>query len=329
MLISKTNDQTTNSGGKMKTEIQDTELYQKFIKALAIRDMRADDNPFVVKCCEIAKEFASQYKQEPEKPLEKQIRNFADFMRKWCEKRTVESHDECLSDLQELVNTFLEQEPPSPQPKVSTEKESNWKHDKHLTQILSCFSHIDISGRHTMNERLNALRLIEEYHRLNANQEQLPSDEVAEVILEKTDNCLRNARPYPLLLTGWHKKNIIAIIKAEINSHTSSAPQVQKEETLLELFKLHQDFAKHTFPESSWVSSLRGLEREIKEVEKEASVSSENWYTEYVDCMMYLIDSMQRAGVEWPVFERLFRRKYLINKERKWAKNKDGSYSHI
>jgi hypothetical protein len=44
----------------MKTAIQETELYKKFIKALDIHDMVADDNQFVVKCCEVAKEYASQ-----------------------------------------------------------------------------------------------------------------------------------------------------------------------------------------------------------------------------------------------------------------------------
>lgn len=43
----------------MKTEIQETELYKEFIKALDIHDMRSDDNPFVVKCCEIAKRYST------------------------------------------------------------------------------------------------------------------------------------------------------------------------------------------------------------------------------------------------------------------------------
>ncbi len=99
--------------------------------------------------------------------------------------------------------------------------------------------------------------------------------------------------------------------------------------TLEQLFKEHQEFAEKAFPDSTWVSSLRGLEREIKEVEKEALVSWENWVTEYVDCMMYLLDSMNRADVDIDEFKRLFGRKMLLNKDRKWSQNKDGSYSHI
>ena len=44
----------------MKTQIQETELYKKFKKALNIQhDMRIDDNPFVVACCEIAEEYTT------------------------------------------------------------------------------------------------------------------------------------------------------------------------------------------------------------------------------------------------------------------------------
>lgn len=42
----------------MKTEIQKTELYQQFKKALGINDMRTDDNPYIVECCKIAEDYA-------------------------------------------------------------------------------------------------------------------------------------------------------------------------------------------------------------------------------------------------------------------------------
>lgn len=46
----------------MKTELQETELYKKFKKALNINnDMRADDNPFIVACCNISKEQAVEF----------------------------------------------------------------------------------------------------------------------------------------------------------------------------------------------------------------------------------------------------------------------------
>ena len=50
---------------KMKTEIQETELYKKFKKALNIKhDMRPDDNTVVVDCCKIAEEYAKQKWEE-------------------------------------------------------------------------------------------------------------------------------------------------------------------------------------------------------------------------------------------------------------------------
>ena len=42
----------------MKTEIQKTELYQQFKKALGINDMRTDDSPYIVECCKIAEDYA-------------------------------------------------------------------------------------------------------------------------------------------------------------------------------------------------------------------------------------------------------------------------------
>ncbi len=107
--------------------------------------------------------------------------------------------------------------------------------------------------------------------------------------------------------------------------------------TLLELFKEHQEFAKNKFPKSTWESSLRGLEREIKEVE----LAKADYYVidghenrrklgiEYIDCFMYLLDSMNRAGFIADEIPELFEEKLAINKEREWAKNNDGSYSHV
>ncbi len=46
----------------MKTELQETKIYKDFKKALNINnDMRLDDNPFVVSCCQIAKGQAIEF----------------------------------------------------------------------------------------------------------------------------------------------------------------------------------------------------------------------------------------------------------------------------
>jgi hypothetical protein len=103
------------------------------------------------------------------------------------------------------------------------------------------------------------------------------------------------------------------------------------------LFKKHQEFAYEKFPDSTYESSLRGLEREIKEVE----LARMDYYViddsenrkllgfEYVDCFMYLLDSMNRLGFTVENLKELFKEKYEINLQREWEKNKDGSYSHI
>ncbi len=107
--------------------------------------------------------------------------------------------------------------------------------------------------------------------------------------------------------------------------------------TLDILFQKHVEFTAKKFPESTYESSLIGLQREIKEV----MLARNDYYVidgqenrkklglEYVDCFMYLVDSFKRAGFlisELPV---LFEEKSLINDNREWIKNEDNSYSHI
>ena len=109
------------------------------------------------------------------------------------------------------------------------------------------------------------------------------------------------------------------------------------ETTFENLFLDHQEWAEHKFPASTPRSSLKGLRREIKEVEKEIKKLEalpdgddglQDLGIEYVDCFMYLLDSMNRAGITLEDFKDNFENKLQINKERKWKKNKDNSYSH-
>ena len=100
-------------------------------------------------------------------------------------------------------------------------------------------------------------------------------------------------------------------------------------ETLEELFIKHQNFAIKAFPDSTWKSSLRGLEREIVEIEVESHNHKEDMTTEYVDCFMYLLDSMNRAAIDLVDFRGSFIAKLIVNRGRRWNQNKDGSYSHI
>lgn len=107
--------------------------------------------------------------------------------------------------------------------------------------------------------------------------------------------------------------------------------------TLETLFKEHQEFSTKQFPDSTYESSLRGLEREIKEVESaradyyviDGSENRKKLGIEYVDCFMYLLDSMARVGFNADELNELFEEKLQINKNREWKKNKDNSYSHV
>lgn len=119
--------------------------------------------------------------------------------------------------------------------------------------------------------------------------------------------------------------------KAVLRAMQSFAKQEVKKacngDTLEELFIKHQEFSIKAFPNSTWESSLRGLEREIIEVE-EASYG-EDRTTEYVDCFMYLLDSMNRADIDMIDFRDSFISKLIVNRGRSWKQNTDSSYSHI
>lgn len=110
-----------------------------------------------------------------------------------------------------------------------------------------------------------------------------------------------------------------------------------KKNTLLSLFEDFVEWASKQFPNSTMESSLIGLDREISEVILakadytviDCEENRTNLGIEYVDCIMYLIDSMKRAGFEISELPSLFAQKLEINKKREWKQNKDKSYSHI
>lgn len=107
---------------------------------------------------------------------------------------------------------------------------------------------------------------------------------------------------------------------------------------LIKLFEEHQKWSSEKFKNSTWDSSLIGLKREVDECLNEGNrlieiadldLSLENLGLEYVDCFMYLIDSMGRAGIDLEFFVELFQQKLQINKERDWLQNEDKTYSHV
>jgi len=102
--------------------------------------------------------------------------------------------------------------------------------------------------------------------------------------------------------------------------------------SLEKLLSEYNHWAKNKFPNSTPTSSLRGLEREIKEVEIELETKNPDFIKlgmEYADCMMYLIDSARRSGINEDTLFSFLRIKLDINYKRDWKINEDNSYSHI
>jgi len=115
-----------------------------------------------------------------------------------------------------------------------------------------------------------------------------------------------------------------------------------------EINKRYNEWAKSRFPNSTPVSSLKGLEREAKEAYEEIEhfnellssgklddndggfdVCHEAIQMEYADCLMYIIDSARRFGLTLDDLFFALDRKLQINLKRDWKQNDDKSYSHI
>ena len=107
---------------------------------------------------------------------------------------------------------------------------------------------------------------------------------------------------------------------------------VSEENTFEELFLKHQEFTRNTFPFATAKGSLIKLIEEANETIDELRLTDYDGNAlplEYVDCMMCLLDSLQRSNIDFKQFKRYFKMKLSINLSRTWKQNKDGSYSHI
>lgn len=108
-----------------------------------------------------------------------------------------------------------------------------------------------------------------------------------------------------------------------------------KEIIVNKLLEDYNNWASKQFPNSTSLSSLIGLEREIIEVKEKlfeqevGLINDEALKFEYVDCLMYLIDSARRSGISIEQLFIHFEKKLEINKNRDWKINSDNSYSHV
>jgi NTP pyrophosphatase (non-canonical NTP hydrolase) len=105
---------------------------------------------------------------------------------------------------------------------------------------------------------------------------------------------------------------------------------------IIELESERLEWSLKTFPDATHLSSLEKLKSEIKEVAKELKYLDKfpdqdpvKLPEEYADCLMCLFDSAGRAGITVEEIFEAFEEKLEINKNRKWVKNPDNTYSHI
>jgi len=101
------------------------------------------------------------------------------------------------------------------------------------------------------------------------------------------------------------------------------------ENTFERLFQSFIDFSIPTFKNASSLTSLIKLTDEIEEL-KEAGIlgNTDEIKDEYTDCFMCLLDSAARAGISIIDLKIAFSKKLAINKNRKWVKNENNTYSH-
>ncbi len=108
----------------------------------------------------------------------------------------------------------------------------------------------------------------------------------------------------------------------------------ERKRSIEDILKDYNKWASNQFPNSTAISSLIGLKREIEEVIEEINLESfyhdkERLAIEYADCLMYIIDSSRRSGIDEAELFMYFDKKLEINKKRDWKINNDKSYSHI
>lgn len=98
--------------------------------------------------------------------------------------------------------------------------------------------------------------------------------------------------------------------------------------TLLEHEAKRIAWSLKTFKHATAKSSLLKAKSELKEVEKDMAKNKPQ-LEEFVDVVMCVMDSMQRAGFTMEEFVKAYGEKNQVNFNRKWKMNPDYSYSHV
>lgn len=100
-----------------------------------------------------------------------------------------------------------------------------------------------------------------------------------------------------------------------------------------ELFEKITKWQDKTFPESTELSMLHHLKKELEELLNEAKAKeylSESKRLEYADCFLLLFGAAQKAGFNYNRICVAINQKYEINKLRNWGEpDENGVVEHV
>lgn len=97
--------------------------------------------------------------------------------------------------------------------------------------------------------------------------------------------------------------------------------------SLIEIENERLAWSLKTFPKATVLGSLKKLRSEIDEIEYDVQ-NGERRPEEYADALMCLFDAAGRNGITIEQIIEAYRKKFVVNKDRIWRDNGDGSYSH-
>lgn len=116
----------------------------------------------------------------------------------------------------------------------------------------------------------------------------------------------------------------------EIVNNLALEKKLKDNLSLIELEKERLEWSLKQFPDATPISSLKKCSEEINEISHDI-VNGIRRPEEYADAIMCLFDSAGRQENPISVEEiiQAFADKLEINKNRKWVKNPDNTYSHV
>ena len=97
---------------------------------------------------------------------------------------------------------------------------------------------------------------------------------------------------------------------------------------IVKLERKRMAWARKVFPDSTALSSLIHLEKEIREIKYDIQHGIRR-PEEYADALSCLFDSAGRQGITPEEIFQAADAKFLVNLSRTWVKNSDGTYSHV